>query len=104
MGNLKQRKKQYTILIIGIILAMVFSSGIMFFISCMQSSNEEHQRRTMGNFYGYCFASGELVDAEQGVKDGLVENYGYAHILGYAYTNEKEMDQGTPVAWLDDTL
>lgn len=102
IGNLKQRKKQYTILIIGIILAMVFSSGIMFFISCMQSSNEEHQRRTMGNFYGYCFASGELVDAEQGVKDGLVENYGYAHILGYAYTNEKEMDQGTPVAWLDE--
>ena len=32
MGNLKQRKKQYTIMIIGIILAMIFTSGVPFFI------------------------------------------------------------------------
>lgn len=102
MGNLKQRKKQYTILIIGIILAMVFSSGTMFFISCTKSSNEEFKSRTMGNFYGYYFACDNIVDAEQGVKDGLVESYGYAHILGYAYTDEEKIDKGTPVAWLDD--
>lgn len=102
MGNLKQRKKQYTILIIGIILAMVFSSGVMFFISCTKSSNEEYKRRSMGNFYGYYFACEDFVDVEQGVKDGLVESYGYAHVLGYAYTDEQEMDKGTPVAWLDE--
>ena len=102
MGNLKSRKKQYTILIIGIILAMVFSSGTMFFISCTNSSNEEYKSRTMGNFYGYYFACDNIVDAEQGVKDGLVESYGYAHILGYAYTDEEKIDKGTPVAWLDE--
>ncbi len=102
MGNLKQRRKQYTILIIGIILAMVFSSGVMFFISCTKSSNEEYKRRSMGNFYGYYFACEDFVDVEQGVKDGLVESYGYAHVLGYAYTDEEEMDKGTPVAWLDE--
>ena len=102
IGNLKQRKKQYTILIIGIILAMVFSSGVMFFISCTKSSNEEYKRRSMGNFYGYYFACEDFVDVEQGVKDGLVESYGYAHVLGYAYTDEQEMDKGTPVAWLDE--
>ena len=102
MGNLKQRRKQYTILIIGIILAMVFSSGVMFFISCTKSSNEEYKRRSMGNFYGYYFACEDFVDVEQGVKDGLVESYGYAHVLGYAYTDEEEIDKGTPVAWLDE--
>ena len=102
MGNLKQRKKQYTILIIGIILAMVFSSGVMFFISCTKSSNEEYKRRSMGNFYGYYFACEDFVDVEQGAKDGLVESYGYAHVLGYAYTDEEEIDKGTPVAWLDE--
>ena len=102
MGNLKQRRKQYTILIIGIILAMVFSSGVMFFISCTKSSNEEYQRRTIGDFYGYYFACEDFVDVEQGVKDGLVESYGYAHILGYAYTDEEKMEKGTPVAWLDE--
>ncbi|MBQ7861965.1 MAG: ABC transporter permease [Clostridia bacterium] len=102
MGNLKQRRKQYTILIIGIILAMVFSSGVMFFISCTKSSNEEYKRRSMGNFYGYYFACEDFVDVEQGVKDGLVESYGYAHILGYAYTDEEKMDKGTSVAWLDE--
>lgn len=102
IGNLKQRKKQYTILIIGIILAMVFSSGTMFFISCTKSSNEEFNRRTMGNFYGYYFACEDFVDVEQGKKDGLVESYGYAHILGYAYSDAEEIDKGTPVAWLDE--
>ena len=102
MGNLKQRRKQYTILIIGIILAMVFSSGVMFFISCTKSSNEEYQRRTIGDFYGYYFACEDFVDVEQGVKDGLVESYGYAHILGYAYTDDEKMEKGTPVAWLDE--
>ena len=102
MGNLKQRRKQYTILIIGIILAMVFSSGVMFFISCTKSSNVEYKKRIAGNYYAYCFASEDIVDAEQGKKDGYVEEYGYAHILSYAFTDSNKMDQGTPVAKLDN--
>ena len=31
MGNLKARKKQYTLMIIGIVLAMIFTSAAMFF-------------------------------------------------------------------------
>lgn len=102
LGNLKQRRKQYTILIIGIILAIVFSSGTLFFISCNQSSNEEFQRRNIGDYYGYYFNPPDFVDIESSVKDGYIEKYGYAHILGYAYTDEDEKDNGTPIAWLDD--
>lgn len=102
LGNLKQRRKQYTILIIGIILAIVFSSGTLFFISCNQASNEEFQRRNIGNYFGYYFNPPEAFDVEGGKKDGYIEKYGYAHILGYAYTDAKEIDKGTPIAWLDD--
>ena len=41
MGNLKARKKQYTLMIIGIVLAMIFSSGVMFFGFTMLSSLQE---------------------------------------------------------------
>ena len=102
LGNLKQRRKQYTILIIGIILAIVFSSGTLFFISCTQSSNEEFQRRNIGNYYGYYFNPPEFFDVKGGVKDGYIEEYGYAHIIGYGYTDEERVDKGTPIAWLDD--
>lgn len=102
LGNLKQRRKQYTILIIGIILAIVFSSGTLFFISCNKASNEEYQRRTAGNFYYYYYNPFESFDIEAGVKDGYIEKYGYTHILGYAYTDEEKKDRGTLVAWLDD--
>ena len=39
-GNLKERKKQYTLMIIGIILAMIFSSGTIFFFACSMNSQE----------------------------------------------------------------
>lgn len=102
LGNLKQRRKQYTILIIGIILAIVFSSGTLFFISCNQASNEEYNRRNAGNYHWYYYNPFESFDIEAGVKDGYVEEYGYAHILGYAYTDEEKKDKGTSVAWLDN--
>ncbi len=102
LGNLKQRKKQYTTLIIGIVLAMFFSSSVLFFVSCLISSNEEHDKRTVGNFYGYFYSPEEFLDAEKGKEDGYIEQYGYAHIVGYAYADEEKQDKGTPIAWLDE--
>lgn len=101
LGNLKTRKKQYTLMIIGIVLAMIFSSGMLFFISCIQSSKEEQARREIGDFYGYYYQP-IYMDAEQGQKDGYIEKYGYSHIIGYGYIEEEKKDKGTPIAWLDD--
>ncbi len=102
LGNLKQRKKQYTTLIIGIVLAMFFSSSVLFFVSCLISSNEENDKRTVGNFYGYFYSPQEFLDAEKGKEDGYIQQYGYAHIVGYAYTDEEKQEKGTLVAWLDE--
>lgn len=101
LGNLKTRKKQYLLMIVGIVLAMIFSSGMLFFISCIQSSREEQARREIGDFYGYYYQP-VYMDVEQGQKDGYIEKYGYSHIIGYGYTDEEKKDKGTPIAWLDD--
>lgn len=101
MGNLKQRRKQYTILIIGIILAMVFSSGIPFFISCLQTSNEETNDRLFGRQEDI-FVKATDVDFEKLKADGFVEEYSLAHTIGFAYKDEETKDVGTAVAWLED--
>lgn len=102
LGNLKARKKQYTLMIIGILLAMIFSSGTLFFVSCFQSSREEQARRESGNFWGYFYQPKDYIDIEQGKKDGYIEQYGYGHIIGYGYTDEEKQEKGTPIAWLDE--
>ncbi|MBQ7295792.1 MAG: ABC transporter permease [Clostridia bacterium] len=101
MGNLKQRRKQYTILIIGIILAMVFSSGIPFFISCMQTSITETTKRLYGT-QDEIYLKAMDVDFEKGKLDGYISNYSLAHTIGFAFKDEESNDVGTAVAWLDE--
>lgn len=101
MGNLKQRKKQYTILIIGIILAMVFSSGIMFFLSCMQTSNEETNDRLFGK-QEEIYVKATDADFEKLKEDGFISEYALAHTIGFAYKDEETKDVGTAVAWLEE--
>ena len=48
LGNIKNRKKQYTIMIIGIILAMVFSSSIVFLYSAAQETSNANYYKSHG--------------------------------------------------------
>ncbi len=101
MGNLKQRRKQYTILIIGIVLAMVFSSGITFFLSCWWSSWEENADRLYGK-QDEIYLNATDIDFENGELSEYVSKYGYAHTIGYAVKDEENTDVGTAVSWLDE--
>lgn len=101
-GNLKHRKKQYTLLIIGIILSMVFSSGFVFFVSsAVTSAIETHNYR-----YG---KQSEIVtnvvtnDSLEAVLNESYEDHGYMHILGAITTVDSEIDLGTAVGWLDES-
>lgn len=100
LQSLKKRKKQYAALIVGVILAMVFSSGTLFFVSCLSSSKKEIRRRDFGTADQIAFELTEenfrqLVGENPGVE------YGVAHMLGFAYTEEQE--EGAAVGWLDET-
>ena len=103
LGNLKQRRKQYIILIIGIILAMVFSSSTLFFLSSSNETFREKQFRSLGeqNAIVVAYGEGESLYANA-VEDGMITDYGFAHIIGFGYTNEESRSFGTAIAWLDD--
>ena len=101
LSNLKSRKKQYTLMIAGIILAMIFSSGIIFLVSCLSTSLTE----LTNNGYGVQdIIIGRVYDTEnlKGAADkDIIEEYGFADILGYAFTGDKEI-KGFSVARYDE--
>ncbi len=102
LGNLKQRRKQYTILIIGIILAMVFSSGVPFFISCMKSSQEEARFRRQGK-QEIIVVNAQNYDFSPAVNNGEISGeIGYAHVLSYGWNEKTDETYGTMIGWLDE--
>lgn len=99
-GNLKMRRKQYTLLIIGIIFAMVFSSGILFFISCMRTSSQERIYRMVGR-QDSLFMNMQESDFQSEEAKGLFKQVSFAHVIAYAYRDGYEENDGTAVGWLD---
>lgn len=103
LGNLKQRKKQYTIMIIGIIMAMVFSSGIIFYLFSYNETMAEKARNEIGDQAGIVYIkNSDDKFYQEMINEGLIEDYGYSHIIGYGYTADDEEIMGCAVAWLDD--
>ena len=70
--NLVKRKGQYALLIFGIVLAMVFSSSVLFFLSCMQTSLDVSSKNLTGAQDAIYFDAGDAVmkkAADNGVID-----------------------------------
>ena len=103
LGNLKQRRKQYTILIIGIILAMVLSSGTLFFLfSSSETYIADRERKVGKQLMIITDWHHENEIYEKAVEEGVISRYGLAHIIGYGYAGENAENLGTAIAWLDD--
>ena len=86
LGNLKNRKKQYASLIIGIILAMVFSSGVLLMFSSFTATKESMRAELVGYADGiYSFADPALF--EKAKEQNVVGDYGFAHVVGGVYTD-----------------
>ena len=50
MGNLIKKKKQYLVMIIGIILSMIFSSGIIYFAYSIYSTAAQKNATELGYY------------------------------------------------------
>ena len=101
LGNLKQRRKQYTIMIIGIILAMVFSSSVLFLTSAILDSTKELKNERLGKqeIIWSCTTE-EMV---QEAKDqNIIGEYGYGHIIGSISSTDENYYDMASVGWLDD--
>lgn len=97
-NSLRRRKKQYITLTLGILLAMTFSSGTAFFVSCISASVKEAKRSEYTQAARIAFGLDEQGLAELDSQKPDLE-YGLAHIVGYGYTEEEE--DGAALAWLD---
>lgn len=101
-SNLKNRKKSCALMIMGIVLAMIFSSGIPFFVSCMQSSTKEIQYRKQGK-QKVIVTDAQNYELNKAVADGsIIGQIGYAHVISYAWSESEDFSDGTMIGWLDD--
>lgn len=102
LGNLKHRKNQYTLLIIGIILSMVFSSGFVFFVSSAVTSAIETHNYKYGK-QSEIMTNVVTNESLEAILNETYEDHGYMHILGAITTVDSEIDLGTAVGWLDES-
>lgn len=100
-NNLLKRKRQYVLLILGIILSMVFSSSVIFFLSCMQTSLEVSSKHLCGAQDAIYFDANESI-MKQGIADGVIGEYGFAHIIGNGFTESGGKDHTYSIGYLDE--
>ena len=103
LGNLRHRRRQYAVMITGIIFAMVLSTSIplLFF-----SASETVQKQNLENYGAQdvivCANSTDTKIYNDAIEKGYLQSCGFAHIIGYAYSADGEQRLGASVAWLDD--
>ena len=100
-GNLKNHKKQYTVMVIGIILAMVFSSSVIISLFSFHYSRLEMGRKAMGIQDEILINISEQA-MKNADKEGYIDEYGFAHMVGFGYTDDNSADSGTAIAYFDD--
>ena len=101
LGNLKNKRKQYTLLIVGIILSMVFSASIPFLISSALSSAEA----TKIYLYGKEDILIPNVSSYRNCEEHLEKTFarvGYANIYGYLSNPKGESGTGVCIASFDE--
>ncbi len=101
LGNLKHRKKQYTLMILGIILSMVFSSSIIYFIFSAYSTSQEQTKANCGIFDMYCNDYEEALFEKANEQDAI-ETMGTGSVIGFAFTDKDDRLSGTSVARIDE--
>ena len=98
--DLRRRKKQYIALALGIVFSMIFSSGVLFFLSSVDASLEENRFRTYGKQDALLIGTTE--DALSRLRsDPKIRAAGAAHIIEKVYTDDPA--KGSAVGWLDET-
>lgn len=100
-SNLIKRKGQYVLLILGIILSMVFSSSVLFFLSCMQTSLDVSFKHLCGAQDAIYFDADEEL-MQQGISDGIIKEYGFAHVIGNGFTENSGKEHSYSIGYLDE--
>ncbi|MCM1286155.1 MAG: ABC transporter permease [Acetobacter sp.] len=101
-SNLKKRKKNYIVLMTGIILAMIFvCSMLLFFFSSRDAKQAEYHDNYGKQDVIYSLNSDTDELYQDAKSAGLLNDYGIAHLIGYGYSDGKD-GSGFEIGWLDD--
>ncbi len=101
VGNLKHRKKRYTLMILGIVLSMVFSSSIIYFAFSAYTTAREQTKADKGLYDMMCSDYDEAI-FDQMHKSDFFEAIGMGSVIGFAFTDAEDKLSGTSVARLDE--
>lgn len=96
LGNLKIRKKQYILLIVGIILSIAFSASILFFYTASQASTEERRLNRMGEQQFIIFDA-DNVDFSPFYQVEPELQFTYVKNAAFVYLDEDERAYGMTV-------
>lgn len=100
LGNLKHRKKRYILMILGIVLSMVFSSSIIYFVFSAYTTSEAQNKADRGLYDMLCADYDEDVFGKM-KKSDVFETIGTGSVIGFAFTDIEDKLSGTSVARLD---
>ena len=104
LKTIKTRKKQYISMVIGIVLAIVFSSSIVFFASSLDASKEETRFRAYGK-HDVAVMNSQLFRDEIDSWQDITSNKATAQIVGYGYSEKSGEEKGSSmVVHNNDTL
>lgn len=102
-SNIKHRKKQYTLMIIGILISMILSSTTVLFASSMVTSTTEYYKNNYGNcdviFYHKNADDGFY---EQALEKNIISDCGFAHIIGRIYPEKDSEELNLNLGYLDE--
>lgn len=99
-GNLKKKKKQYIIMILGIVLSMIFSSGVIYFAFSAYDTSAQKNAAECG-YYTMFFSKYDEQLFEELHRTDTFEEIGYGYVLGYVFTDEDDTLSGTSIVKLD---
>ena len=97
LGNLKTRKKQYILLILGIVLSIAFSASVLFFSAAQNASMEQRRKERVGN-QKFIVYDAEHTDLSVFYEADPTVEFIEASVLGYGYTDPENRLQGMNIA------
>ena len=102
LRNIKQHKKQYAAMVAGIILALIFATGLTYFAYCYRETMDAMVRDRIGSEDEIVMHTNEAF-IQNARAQNIVETAGWAHLIGCIYPDSENGANGVAVAWLDDT-
>lgn len=100
LGNLKARRKQYTLIVTSIVLAMTFAVSVMLLLLCMDASNKEYDNIRFGKQDMTVLECADI-DFNRMYTDGKLTAYGFGNVFAYALPKD-EGAYKIGIAFLDD--